>query len=92
MKRYEKMSKEEIISLYDNSANCDSCPLLESCDTTNDCVTQITDWLYKEIKLVPRIAKINTSEELHKARQDWHNSKFTKFTNVFDFLAEEIEE
>lgn len=82
MKRYEKISKEELVKIisylvkrtkYD--ANCDDCPLHkkgENCKQFGvDCGDAIKDYLNEE--LTPRIVKINTREELEKAHKEFSN-------------------
>lgn len=67
MKRYEKMSKEEIIEQYKHSyTGCNQCVVHEikgmdyNCE---GCVNAITDVLNEEIETIPRAWTFKTSEE-----------------------------
>lgn len=68
MKRYERMSKEDIIKAYDSiHLGCEKCQArgIEFCGNV-DCVCAIEKWLSEEIviKKVPRFQAIKTVEEM----------------------------
>ena len=64
MKRYEKMSKEELFKLIGYDVNCEVCPVHAkgmNCkpDGIIHCMDTIHNYLNEE--LTPRIARINTT-------------------------------
>ena len=82
MKRYEKMSKEEIIGFLEKARDCDSCPLSNEerngngyCEESGfkDCAKASFSFLTQkiDIKKVPRITTIRTKEELSEARKQF---------------------
>ena len=73
MKRYEKMSKEEIIDLFAQMENfCDACRFEKECPTCQDsCYKMHRDYLYKE--LTPRVTNIHTLEEMKKEKENFEN-------------------
>lgn len=80
MKRYERMTKEEIIEKYKACCGyCRECPLYEiktaECKYSGcDCTEAMADYLNEEIKLktVSRWQTIKSDEDLWKMRQDFH--------------------
>lgn len=82
VKRYERMSKEEIVGLFENiCGTCDGCPLYDEikknckyAKTGFSCNRIAKAYLNEEIKVkkVPRIATINTVDELKEAIKDQH--------------------
>ena len=73
MKRYEKMSKEEIIDLFAQIENfCDDCLFEKECPLSQDsCYKMHRNYLYKE--LTPRVANIHTLEEMKKEKANFEN-------------------
>lgn len=76
MKRYEKMSKEEINNAYCSCATsqCSNCVANKYCNDTLGrltCVERIYDWLQKETKKVPRYEFIKTQEDLDRLRNEF---------------------
>ena len=73
MKRYEKMNKEELVKLISFNADCEICPLHtngETCEFDGvSCDNTVRNYLNEEI--TPRIAKINTAEELEKTYKNF---------------------
>lgn len=90
MKRYEQMSKEEIMGIFGTPLDCFECKIRAFCDSCHKdtCGEVRAAYLEQEIKMVPRIATINTVEELEMAWADWHGKRAVLF---YDYLAEEIE-
>ena len=82
MKRYEKMSNEDIVNLLLNpKEQCAKCPVPESeCFSLDEseCVVNIVRVLKENVEIKPRIATVNTVDELiamsqeHKANCDEH--------------------
>lgn len=75
MKRYEKMSKEEIIELYTrfDCGDCNACPYFEekgrrTCADDGNCSEAIKIWLNEEIEMIPRAWTFKTVEEAASAR------------------------
>jgi len=79
MKRYEKMSKEEIIDAFSYSfGDCDKCQYHKICNGKGYCSESAKEWLKEEIEIKPRIATINTVEDVNKALKGFYkicNSK-----------------
>ena len=72
MKRKYKLTKDEIIELF--VSGCDKCGAREDCIAENceiNCITMKEEWLNKDIEMKPRIALINTIEELEKAKKEF---------------------
>lgn len=70
MKRYEKMTKEDIIATFDNLTDCRICQFHGvNCPMGEDesCIKAMVNWL-TEIDN-PRIANINSKSELLKAKK-----------------------
>lgn len=70
MKRYELMSKEEIMLVLNGwRGGCDHCPMAgdEYMCHNNTCLEDAVEYLNEELDLVPRVALINTKEELLEA-------------------------
>lgn len=90
MKRYEKMSKEEIMGIFGTPINCPECKIITFCNSchTDTCAETRAAYLNQVIKKVPRIATINTVKELEIAWDVWSERRIGNF---YDFLAEEIE-
>ena len=68
MKRKDKFTKDEIIDAFkDYPDTCDNhvCRKYESC---SEC---IADWLEQEVEIKPRIATINTVDELNTAKKEY---------------------
>lgn len=73
MKRYERMSKEEINNAYYSctTSNCSKCIANKYCNDTIErvtCVERVYDWLQKEIKMkkVHRYELIKSPEDVDK--------------------------
>lgn len=91
MKRYEKMSKEEMMDIVGVPIECDICSIKQFCNAhpERSCTETRAAYLNQEIKIVPRVATINTVEKLEEARKE-----FEKYygANIFaNYLEEEIE-
>lgn len=109
MKRYEKMglNTEEVLEIIEHGGDCETCiaRLARTCFVEDGCSFSKAKALNQEIKTVPRIATINTVEELGKAREDYkdycekqYNCAKCKYdasgatASCFaNYLAEEIE-
>ena len=74
MKRYEKMSKEEIIEYF-----CDKIMTRFGGLTSIILTKQANKYLNQEIEIVPRIKTINTKDDLVLARE-----QFEEFCNKTD--------
>lgn len=99
MKRYEKMSKEEIIRAYplkegvciDNGVKCFA---YDNCDKSGKYCNQfVATKLNHEIETKPRIALINTPAELRKAvYEKWECLPYEVETmTLVNWLKEEVE-
>lgn len=107
MKRYEKMSKEEIIEVFkgnDGKRACATCPCNETkyCTLSLTCNESLASWLNSEAP--PRVATINTLEELEKTRDEYlyfcskvscNKCKYAKSEDnknscFYNYIAEEI--
>lgn len=82
MKRYEKMSKEDIMKQYDCYINgCSNCivnkihGINHEC---NDCIIEINNTLNEEIEVIPRAWTFNTAEEAQEALQNYKRENCTK--------------
>lgn len=74
MKRYERMTKEEIIEVFDRSGGCNACRYKGDCTgELNSCYKQNVNYLNKEIKVktVSRWQIIKSDEDLKKMREDF---------------------
>lgn len=81
MKRYERMTKEEIISAYNSVPNggCGECHARNWCnDITkkHTCVETITEWLNKEIKRkkVHRYELIKSPEDIDRLHNEMYSA------------------
>ena len=106
MKRYEKMSKEEIIDFLSTELNCNTCTVrtcLKNAINGLQCVYIKKKWLNGEPKA--RIATINSAEDLDNAIHNFNefcdenpctgcpygNYNSNRFTGCFiKYLKEEI--
>lgn len=76
MKRYEKMSKEEMVDFIRGIKKCSDCPLGNTvgngfCQKLPDwCLQTVGAYLNEEIELVTRVETINTKEELVEAKNE----------------------
>lgn len=75
MKRYEKMSKDEIMDTFDSRSNyyiqvCRKISEEIGCDG-RECQECIYDYLHEEIETVPRCHKCNTVDDFMKMRYEW---------------------
>lgn len=63
MKRYEKMSKEELIEIINSTKNCDTCLVGEECTSSNilTCNGILRNWLNEEIEMIPRAWTFKTA-------------------------------
>lgn len=107
MKRYEEKSKEEImLTLNGWRGGCDYCPISgdEYMCNNNTCLEDAVEYLNEELDLVPRIATINTKEELKAVYKEWHKRDCTKCWSskervcegytaecFMEYLAEDVE-
>lgn len=71
MKRYEKMTKKEIIDFF--ATDCGMCDLSSNCARNMSCEEIKKEWLNEEIKTVPLITTINSVEKLREAAEDHKN-------------------
>lgn len=77
MKRYERMSKEDIMSVYKTTDHCCGCKLQDSSyckNRTTGCCEIMTDYLNEEIKVVPRWQTIKSDEDCQRIweeHSDW---------------------
>ena len=73
MKRYEKMSKEEIVDLFVNG--CSKCGAKEDCIAENceiNCRAMKKEWLNKDIETKPRWATIKSNEHLEDIQTEFN--------------------
>jgi radical SAM protein with 4Fe4S-binding SPASM domain len=74
MKRYEKMSKEEIIDAFGYLfGDCDKCQYHKICNGRGYCPESavIKEWLTQEIETVPRIKTLDTKKKFIKAQEEY---------------------
>lgn len=91
MKRYEKMSREEIIEgMMKTQGECWRCLLRSRCSQLDEstCIFAYKAWLNEEPVTLPRVATINTKAELTKAIHEW---VLSDSDSLCDWLAEDIE-
>lgn len=98
MKRYEKMTKEEIMKFISVCADCKDCVVPnEECKKHIHCCINKIHYLNEETKLVPRIKKINSVEELEEAYNNfvvncYESASRIKCENFKKYLKEEVAE
>lgn len=103
MKRYEKMSKEEIMKQYEcHKTGCATCLVYKYKGITYDCtecITEISKLLNEEIEMIPKAYTFKTAEEAHKAyielcSLDCNKCGYSFIHNniscVFNWLYEEV--
>lgn len=76
MKRYERMSKEEIIEFYRKTKDCKNCPFVNKsggCDSPVTCVFALSDYLMQPIKKkVHRYELVKSPEDVDKAYSEFN--------------------
>lgn len=74
MKRYERMTKEDIISLF--GCPCEDCPLYKSRCGTKPCETLKKEWLKEEIKTkkVHRYDLIKSPEDIDRIHKEMYSA------------------
>lgn len=91
MKRYEKMSKEEIIEVLLNR-ECNKCKADKYCDAIyGSCQLTMKEWLNEEIEIKPRWATIKSNEEWEDIYVEWLKKPSIDVKNFIDWLKEEVE-
>lgn len=95
MKRIDKFTKEEIIKqlAYSDETLCNYCihQTLEGSCATLSCIDGVMEWFNQAIKTAPRIATINTAEELEKNFLEYHGTRNYSVRDFVDWLKEDIE-
>lgn len=76
MKRYERMTKEEIIEAFKETDWCDNCRFTNKSSRNVNCCDVMANYLNEEIKMkiVPRWQTIKSDEDLEKMREDFCSS------------------
>ena len=91
MKRYEKMSKEEIIEFLTNHI-CGNCKAYEYCKITNEyCEVVRKNWLNEEIEMKPRWATIQSNEDLDSLFKEFVDTTTMPYSAFVSWLKEEVE-
>lgn len=96
MKRYEKMSKEEIIESLLNR-QCNKCKALKLCGIMSGfCDDVIKSWLNEEVEMKPRWALIQSDEDIYRLYDEFEttipNTEDIHYAYVFAmWLKEEVE-
>ena len=93
MKRYEMMSKQEIVDgIRKTQGYCSLCPVQNNCGNgktdEKECINTYVVWLNEEVQTKPRIAMINTVRELELAHDEFMKSEDPSF---IDYLIKEVE-
>lgn len=74
MKRYEKLTKEEIIELVVKVGKvfCDQCPIKGDCERLDrdNCSSKLVLYLQEEVITKPRFMTFKSAEEFRKAIQE----------------------
>lgn len=84
MKRYETLSKEEIIEIYSNT-DCNKCDLINMCCFKN-CMPTKNFYLNQEVNAVSRFSLIKSEDELRKSYNDFSTlCKLSESCNSCDF-------
>ena len=89
MKRYEKMSKEEIINFMGQEVTCRDCKASSFCIGRKVCQVCFKEYLNQEIETKPRWATIKSNEDLDCMYEEWKTYPFNSFSY---WLKEEVEE
>ena len=72
MKRYEKMTKEEIIEVSMKFVDCeDDCPAYDSCLGKADCPTVYAEYMNEEIEMIPRVYTFKTAKEAFEYKKNY---------------------
>lgn len=77
MKRYDNMTKAQIIDLLVSVSisGCSVCPMRNTiCQSNNPdglepCMKTVQNWLFKDVNMVTRASTLKTAEDVKKARQ-----------------------
>lgn len=69
MKRYEKMTKKEIIDFF--ATDCGMCDFSSTCARNMSCEEIKKEWLNEEIKTAPLITTIDSVEKLREVEKDY---------------------
>lgn len=99
MKRYEKMSREEIIDAFDRTIiGCHACHLhnpenIKTCSAPGAlyCAEVVGKWLKEELKTEPRCYKCKTIKDFSGAMFDWAEEDHVKYPSLADYMMEEVE-
>lgn len=90
MKRYEKMTKEELIEFLVNR-QCGKCKADEYCDLRSDyCEAVMQNWLNEEVETKPRWATIKSNEDCDRLSDEYVVDIFNH-PLPFEWLKEEVE-
>lgn len=63
MKRYEKMSKEELFEIARRFTDCNDCPKEDLCQSIDDCTKMFDAYMNEEVDLIPRAWTFETADE-----------------------------
>lgn len=92
MKRYERMSREELMETFKGTDWCHTCVLSDSkneCTVMGkSCCEAMCDYLNKEIKVVSRWQIIKSDEDCMQMLQNWNKESNTE---IGEYLLEKIE-
>lgn len=74
MKRYEKLSKEEIIELSKGFIDCKYCPMHDDCNGCQDCIENYEHYMNEEIETIPRAWTFKTAKEAYEAGKEFRKT------------------
>lgn len=96
MKRYEKMTKEEIMEQYECCVTgCKTCLVnAKNGDTYEcyECITEIHTVLNEEIKTCPRCHTFKDESDFQEAWNDWKESDHDVYPAIASYMMEEVEQ
>lgn len=71
MKRYEKMTKEEIMAISKGFMACEHCIVHDSCDGSRDCTEMYEEYMAEEIEMIPRVYTFKTAKEAFEYKKNY---------------------
>lgn len=93
MKRYETLSKEQIIKAYNSTLVCADCILNAKCDEDKiscsypvPCAERIAKYLREELVPIPRWKKIKCNDDLLTLYSEYNNKR-NKLNTPYDFVT-----
>ena len=94
MKRYERLSKEEIIKAYNSTLVCCECILnskceedKSSCDYHVPCNERMRKYLTEELVTIPRWKIIKCDDDLRTLYYEYINEEQNKSKSVCNFVT-----